>query len=161
MYVTRHEIAVSAGAHTYARIGHRPCVALDDRLGERPQIAVVAPHDFDGELTRKYLKQVVPLIAEAFRRVRAVYSMKAACIRLNIGPGLPLPTGRPSSRVTGRMPRVENASQISSALRNCVSVDANALAADAQARGEFADHIARRAGKNVVAVRRRMDALPA
>ena len=78
-------------------------------------------------------------------------------MRSNKGPALPVPTGLPSSRVTGNTPRVEKASQISSALAKLLFGDAAAGARDAAARRELRHHIARRARQDVMAVGRRMD----
>ena len=78
-------------------------------------------------------------------------------MRLNSGPGLPDPTGRPSNEVTASTPRVAKLSQISSAERSAALGHAIRGVRDLQAIREFPHDIAGRARQDVVAVGRRMD----
>ncbi len=78
-------------------------------------------------------------------------------MRLNSGPGLPLPTGRavePGHRQDAaggkREPYFFRAAQLASVTRTL------RLRIDRRVR-EFADHIARRAGQDLMAVRRRVN----
>src|SRR5438552_13210050 len=95
---------------------------LDDRLGAGAQFAFAAAHHLDRELARKFLQGLGVAHSAAVPARSRVYFKNARCMRSNRGPGRPLPTGKPSRVVTGSTPRVANASQISSAARNCASL---------------------------------------
>src|SRR4029077_8088171 len=51
------EISVRTGTRTYAGLELGSCMALDDGLCKRAQVAVAAPHDLDRKITWKFLKR--------------------------------------------------------------------------------------------------------
>ena len=77
-------------------------------------------------------------------------------MRFHSGPGLPVPTGRSSMRVTGMTSRVAAEIHTSSAARSS-SMPMRRIVDRHRAVGELQRDVARRAGQDATAVRRRRD----